>query len=987
MSKRLYNNYSGYKNITSTPKRHNKQKSDISIDPNNLFQNSTDLKKNNYSHNNTAKKVKQSETSSQEQKEQVNKTPKEILTFLLKNRIGKSLMKLEANSKEQSDTLKFIGKQFLAFEKNILTLKVGVERKKKEDAKKKKLEDKKRSRTVQSNRRFQREYTTVNLGKNNRNNNLYLKTDSTFLKRKNDNLMDTPKIRSKTLRASKSSYLLKSKKSNDLMNNTSKKSKYNDNKTNEEARRTNIKDNDINKNQRESFRSKSKRRNSIANKEKEKSRKSISRSKSKKKSTSGKNKMNEIKNNINNLKVESERDDSPKIIKKEYEESNKDNNYKNENKRKEEEESYNLKNVLKELEEYNKKKPKLEEETEKNKTLRNKNRDKRGGESSIHNEIKGSLNDVKLMIEGVSDVLDKIESDRKSKIDKRKNDVINRDKKELFINDDEKNKNNNKEEMNYNFNNEKNDENIFSLKKSIKFGKESQIINDEIINTITKDKDIMSNSILENNINFMNKNDELNDNEYNKNMFPIPETDYDLLDSQISKNKSLVSNNNDKIDTNTFIIKDGDIIDNNYDIKNNDNIKDNDKKMNMIDNIKINTDINKNNEKINKEKCININNNKDENIDNNFRNNDKIEDNNNNVINNDNNINYDNKENLENLSDKNNLEKEEESKINEEENIESKKEKKDEIITEKEQNPNNQNSTINQHSILSQSAILSEKYVLISRDSNSPFTIKNVLKFDKSQCLGIIDFLNWKEKMEFTGINRGFIFERINILNNKKEEIIKSIGLSSNETINDLITKIRLKYSNDELSKSFSNFQIARGGAKAVELLNNGLYANIFKKSLTEKKIDEICIVYRVLLTLFGEFTISNIPGNKLFWTKCTEYINENSEGKIGTFILKKFNDITFEHKKIVLINRLLFGMKNNFNANYFSKICGNTGLLIFIIRDALEYCGVIINEKKTQPSRILDNLLYYKNLIDNLINFTDCLSKIKTYKIREKNQ
>ena len=229
--------------------------------------------------------------------------------------------------------------------------------------------------------------------------------------------------------------------------------------------------------------------------------------------------------------------------------------------------------------------------------------------------------------------------------------------------------------------------------------------------------------------------------------------------------------------------------------------------------------------------------------------------------------------------------------------------------------------------------------------------------------------------------------ERINILNNKKEEIIKSIDLSPNETINDLITKTRLKYSNDELSQSFSNFQIARGGSKAVELLNNDLYSNIFKKSLTDKKIDEICIVYRVLLTLFGEYKICSISENKLFWTKCTEYMNENSEGKIGTFILKKFNEITFEHKKIVLINKLLSAIKNNFNASYFSKICGTTGLLIFIIRDALEYCGVIINEKKTQPARILDNLLYYKNCIDTLTNFADSLSTFKTYKIREKNQ
>ena len=77
--------------------------------------------------------------------------------------------------------------------------------------------------------------------------------------------------------------------------------------------------------------------------------------------------------------------------------------------------------------------------------------------------------------------------------------------------------------------------------------------------------------------------------------------------------------------------------------------------------------------------------------------------------------------------------------------------------------------------------------------------------------------------------------------------------------------------------------------------------------------------------------------------------------------------------------------MKNKIVPNYFSKICGTTGLLVFIVKDALEYCGVIINDKKTQPARILDNLLYYKNSIDSLAQFIDKLSAIKTYKIREK--
>ena len=151
-------------------------------------------------------------------------------------------------------------------------------------------------------------------------------------------------------------------------------------------------------------------------------------------------------------------------------------------------------------------------------------------------------------------------------------------------------------------------------------------------------------------------------------------------------------------------------------------------------------------------------------------------------------------------------------------------------------------------------------------------------KFDKNQCLGILDYLTFQEKMQFTGVNRALNIERIYLLTNKREEMIRSLELAPRETIDDLIMKIRLNYSNDELTKSFNEFQIPRGGAKAVELLNNELYSKLFKKPILEKNPEEICTVYRVLFALFGEYDIANIYGDQLFWIKCTEYMIKNSK-------------------------------------------------------------------------------------------------------------
>ena len=84
---------------------------------------------------------------------------------------------------------------------------------------------------------------------------------------------------------------------------------------------------------------------------------------------------------------------------------------------------------------------------------------------------------------------------------------------------------------------------------------------------------------------------------------------------------------------------------------------------------------------------------------------------------------------------------------------------------------------MSQSSIMNQSAILAEQYVLISRNEGETFSIDNTLKFEKEKILTVLDFLNFQEKMEFTGINRGFIIERIYILNDKREELIRSLDL------------------------------------------------------------------------------------------------------------------------------------------------------------------------------------------------------------------
>ena len=186
------------------------------------------INKENSLNNSNIKIRKKSIISSLTKKEEpkIEKTPKEILNLLLKNTLGKSLFKLEKRTKEQSMTLKEIGKYFIFFEKKILSMKNGVEKKRKEEEKKQQMARKlrmtsnpnhTRSRTVQTLRKNNRKESNANNISNIKNNmKIKMKRRATGLL----NLVETPK-RSKTvkpLRYNTSSNLSRIKNTKDVIN-------------------------------------------------------------------------------------------------------------------------------------------------------------------------------------------------------------------------------------------------------------------------------------------------------------------------------------------------------------------------------------------------------------------------------------------------------------------------------------------------------------------------------------------------------------------------------------------------------------------------------------------------------------------------------------------------------------------------------------------------------------------------------------------------
>ena len=657
------------------------------------------------------------------------------------------------------------------------------------------------------------------------------------------------------------------------------------------------------------------------------------------------------------------------------------NNNKTEIKNKEE--TPHINNFIKELEENNEKKPKLEEDIEKEELILrmrscSKNRDRKNMDSlSLDEDFAGSLNDVKLMIEGVSGVLNKI-NDNRRKYEKRKINSTSKYK-------DNKNANTHPNVDNKNAEKEKNDDKYNLLSD---FDKEiMELIEAE--EKKQKDKEKSTKKINENNNNNdyntenKNKNDK-NNREKDDNRHKIT---YNRSERNRNKKRNERAYDNSPFMRNLKYDKEKQIL--NDDIMNAIKTEDNLLTKDLSD-IQINLDKqNKEKDEYNEDNMANIISKVTNIIQEIEHKNSKNE-----IYKTNENERKEKKRTKPEKSNYlNNIEKQliEKNKLNNEEEQyepilnESRIMRDEQLVDCNNQSLNYSSLFNNQSSLIHHSRLFSDQYLIIQRDHTSFFSMENIKNFGKDIYIGILNFLNFQEKMEFTGIHKGFIKERISLLNKQRRDLMDSLDFPNKQALEDFIMKIRLKYSNEELSKPFNDFQIARGAAKAVELLNNNeLYGKLFNKLYIEKNEEDICNIYRILFVLFDEFNIANTSNNKLFWKKCTNYLKNNSNGNIGSFILLKLKNLSFEHKKLFLINKFLIGMKKTITASYYSKICGTTGLLIFIIKDVLEYWGIMLNERKTQPSRMLDTFSYYKNANDKLSLFIEFLSGIQPYKKRD---
>ena len=173
----------------------------------------------------------------------------------------------------------------------------------------------------------------------------------------------------------------------------------------------------------------------------------------------------------------------------------------------------------------------------------------------------------------------------------------------------------------------------------------------------------------------------------------------------------------------------------------------------------------------------------------------------------------------------------------------------------------------------------------------------------------------------------------------------------------------------EEIEKEYPEFHLTRGAIKAIELLNDELYNKIFKIDELSGKLCEILNIYKLLCQLLKKDDLLKINDKNKFWNEICFWLY-NDKRELGNFLYEKSKEFVFDDENIDKIEKMIKSYKNTIYPSYYSKICGTTGLIVFILKDALEYAGIFYNEKKTPIKRVFHNLEKQMNKIAKLKEF-----------------
>ena len=212
-------------------------------------------------------------------------------------------------------------------------------------------------------------------------------------------------------------------------------------------------------------------------------------------------------------------------------------------------------------------------------------------------------------------------------------------------------------------------------------------------------------------------------------------------------------------------------------------------------------------------------------------------------------------------------------------------------------------------------------------------------------------YLSLKDLLSIKNINKKFrqlvILYLIEYLEKERIEI--------NEIINNLNIK---EIPNRE---GIENLVLSKGSKKAINLLNESQLNHLFRDG--NMPINDIILIYRIYFQIINHpFALMAKDDIEKFWEKCRNYFSNEQNCKTGDILIAMINDkkIDVNGNNLYKIYNLVKSNLNKIIPNYYTDICGTTGLFVFIIKDILEFLGI------SQKIKKIDNAYWtYSDIIE----------------------
>ena len=192
--------------------------------------------------------------------------------------------------------------------------------------------------------------------------------------------------------------------------------------------------------------------------------------------------------------------------------------------------------------------------------------------------------------------------------------------------------------------------------------------------------------------------------------------------------------------------------------------------------------------------------------------------------------------------------------------------------------------------------------------------------------------------------------------------IIKTINQNYLKEGEDALNKFKSEKKEEEYNGEAPPFQLNKTGMKVLEKLNEEANQKLFLSEEIPKK--EIILIYRIFLQLINKNNEALSNDDVEFWKYAKDKIYTKSAGKLGENIKGLIQEINLTDDNLNIVSDICKDNMDKLSPKYYNNLCPTTALFFLLIKEILEYCGILFGKKTSlhyQYKRLESNVKKYK--------------------------